>query len=104
MSQAGVAVGLSLVVEQSFLDLNVPAAAIAGTLILSVIALTTMILQIFGPVAASEGLRRAGEYPAGLTKPNDILGVEPTVSTNHPDQCFEEGTSEEAVDDDEENG
>lgn len=66
MSQAGVAVGLSLVVEQNFLTLGSAEAIFYGTLILNVIALTTMILQVFGPIAASEGLKRAGEYPKGL--------------------------------------
>ena len=66
MSQAGVAVGLSLVVEQEFLSIGNAEAIFYGTLILNVIALTTMILQVFGPVAASEGLRRAGEYPVDL--------------------------------------
>ena len=63
MSQAGIAVGLSLVVNQHFSGLGVEAAA-AGLLIVNVIALTTMILQLFGPIAASEGLIRAGEAPA----------------------------------------
>lgn len=62
MSQAGIAVGLSLVVNQHFSGLGVEAAA-AGLLIVNVIALTTMILQLFGPIAASEGLVRAGEAP-----------------------------------------
>lgn len=74
MSQAGVAVGLSLVVEQSFLTIGSAEAIFYGVLILNVIALTTMILQIFGPIAASEGLKRAGEYPRGLiTVPVDGL-------------------------------
>jgi Kef-type K+ transport system membrane component KefB len=63
MSQAGVAVGLSLVVERSFMQIGTQAATDFGILIINVIAVTTMILQIFGPIAASEGLRRAGEYP-----------------------------------------
>ena len=62
MSQAGIAVGLSLVVNQHFSGLGVEAAT-AGILIVNVIALTTMILQLFGPIAASEGLIRAGEAP-----------------------------------------
>ena len=66
MSQAGVAIGLSLVVEQSFLTIGSAEAVFYGVLILNVIALTTMILQIFGPIAASEGLKRAGEYPKDL--------------------------------------
>lgn len=66
MSQAGVAVGLSLVVEQSFLAIGTAEAIFYGVLILNVIALTTMVLQIFGPIAASEGLKRAGEHPEEL--------------------------------------
>ncbi len=66
MSQAGVAVGLSLVVEQNFLTIGSADAIFYGVLILNVIALTTIILQIFGPIAASEGLKRAGEYPEYL--------------------------------------
>ncbi|MHA1770082.1 MAG: cation:proton antiporter [Candidatus Thorarchaeota archaeon] len=60
MSQAGIAVGLSLVVENSF---GAGGAAEAGLLVLNVVIMTTMILQIIGPIAASEGLRRAGEFP-----------------------------------------
>ncbi len=60
MSQAGVAVGLSLIVEEKF---GAVGAIDAGILILDVVILTTMILQIIGPIAASEGLKRAGEFP-----------------------------------------
>ena len=66
MSQAGVAVGLSLVVERSFAQIGTQVAIDYGILIISVIALTTMALQVFGPIAASEGLKRAGEYPAEI--------------------------------------
>jgi Kef-type K+ transport system membrane component KefB len=63
MSQAGVAVGLTLVVERSFLALNNPEATAAGILILNVVALTTMVLQVVGPISAQIGLQRAGETP-----------------------------------------
>ncbi len=63
MSQAGVAVGLTLVVERSFLALNNPEATAAGILILNVVALTTMVLQVIGPISAQIGLQRAGETP-----------------------------------------
>ncbi|MBD3406077.1 MAG: hypothetical protein GF411_08135 [Candidatus Lokiarchaeota archaeon] len=66
MSQAGVAVGLSLVIEEAFLGIGTPEAQAAGVLILNIVALTTMILQVFGPISASEGLRKAGEYPEFL--------------------------------------
>ena len=71
-----VAVGLSLVVEQNFLSIGNAEAILYGTLILNVIALTTMILQVFGPVAASEGLRRAGEYPEELCEEDDLFKIE----------------------------
>ncbi|UCE10484.1 MAG: cation:proton antiporter [Candidatus Thorarchaeota archaeon] len=72
MSQAGVAVGLALVIEFELKAVGTPEAIFAGELILSVIILTTMILQIFGPVAASEGLRRAGESPDDLIHVVDL--------------------------------
>ena len=80
MSQAGVAVGLSLVVEQNFLSIGSAEAILYGTLILNVVALTTMVLQVFGPIAASIGLRKAGEYPSdiettsveGLYRPEEL--------------------------------
>ena len=92
MSQAGVAVGLSLVVEQNFLSIGGEAATY-GILILNVIALTTMILQVFGPVAASEGLRRAGEYPDDLCVDEDIITIESTSSHVNPN-CENETTNE----------
>ncbi len=79
MSQAGVAVGLSLIVEQNFMALGVPEAEYFGVLILNVVALTTMILQIFGPIAASEGLRRAGEFPEDLCEPGAEDGDSPSL-------------------------
>ncbi|MHA3963817.1 MAG: cation:proton antiporter [Candidatus Thorarchaeota archaeon SMTZ1-45] len=86
MSQAGVAVGLSLIVEQNFLSIGNAEAIFYGILILNVIALTTMILQVFGPIAASEGLRRAGEYPPDLCGPDDNYDIEAIVSSqNSPD-------------------
>jgi len=81
MSQAGVAVGLSLVVEQNFLSIGNAEAIFYGTLILNVIALTTMILQVFGPIAASEGLRRAGEYPEDLCSSDGLYDLEPSATT-----------------------
>lgn len=61
-SQAGVAVGLSLILEQNLFQLGIDEARVAGTLILSTIILATMILQIIGPISASRGLKGAGEF------------------------------------------
>ena len=84
MSQAGVAVGLSLVVNQRFSGLGVEAAT-AGILIVNVVALTTMILQLFGPIAASEGLCRAGEAPMRNGEfSEDISSLYQITATNAP--------------------
>jgi Kef-type K+ transport system membrane component KefB len=87
MSQAGIAVGLSLVVEQNFLSLGNAEALYYGVLILNVIALTTMILQIFGPIAASEGLRKAGEYPSDISHPNGLFSVDKSASQSKNLDC-----------------
>jgi Kef-type K+ transport system membrane component KefB len=85
MSQAGIAVGLALVIEYELKALGTPEAIFAGELILSVIILTTVILQIFGPLAASEGLKRAGESPDDLIHVVEIAPDEYTIETvNRP--------------------
>lgn len=80
MSQAGVAVGLALVAEYELKKIGLEAAAFAGEVILSVIILTTIVLQILGPIAANEALKRSGESTldsadnddeSGLTSPSD---------------------------------
>lgn len=89
MSQAGVAVGLSLVVEKSFLSLGIPEATAAGILIVNVVALTTMILQVFGPIAASKALSKAAEeydsiLPDSSTQSDDVV-LKRNASENTPD-------------------
>jgi Kef-type K+ transport system membrane component KefB len=95
MSQAGVAVGLSLVIERNLIGLGQPDAVFYGVLILNVIVLTTMILQVFGPIAASEGLKRAGEYPEDAFAPRDellfgtSLRLDPRTENSNPDNMSE---------------
>ncbi len=79
MSQAGVAVGLSLIVEEKF---GAVGAVQTGLLILNVVIITTMLLQIIGPIAASEGLRRAGEYPPDLEETASLEICPPAVDSN----------------------
>ncbi len=95
MSQAGVAVGLSLVIEQNLIGLGQAEAIYFGVLILNVIVVTTMILQIFGPIAANEGLKRAGEFPEDAFAPHDevlfgtSLRLEPRTENGNPDNMSE---------------
>jgi Kef-type K+ transport system membrane component KefB len=103
MSQAGVAVGLTLVVERSFLALNNPEATAAGILILNVVALTTMILQVIGPLSADFGLKRAGECPEDLGKipivtPPDKGPRLPAFDSANPVIIDEEKEQEDDVD------
>ncbi len=64
LSQAGVALGLSVIIETQFAPLG-GEAALFGTIILSVVAISTMFLEIVGPIAAKWGLARAGEVGNG---------------------------------------
>jgi Kef-type K+ transport system membrane component KefB len=95
MSQAGVAVGLSLIIEQNLIGLGQPDAFAYGVLILNVIVLTTMILQVFGPIAADVGLKRAGEFPADECISQDELlfgnapRLEPRTEDSNPDKMSE---------------
>ncbi len=64
LSQAGVALGLSVIIETEFVALG-GEAAIFGTIILSVVAISTMILEVVGPIAAKWALAHAGEVGNG---------------------------------------
>ncbi|MFW9909493.1 MAG: cation:proton antiporter [Candidatus Thorarchaeota archaeon] len=64
LSQAGVALGLSVLIEHEFAILG-GEAAVFGTIILSVVALSTIFLEIVGPIAAKWALTQAGEVGNG---------------------------------------
>lgn len=66
MCQAGVALGLSFVIEKEFIGLGGD-AAIAGTMILSVVGLSTIILELIGPLVVKWGLKQAGELQQNET-------------------------------------
>jgi hypothetical protein len=66
MCQAGVALGLSFIIEEQFIALGGPAAD-AGIIILSVVGLSTMVLELIGPLVVKWGLRQAGELGNGET-------------------------------------
>ncbi len=61
LSQAGVAIGLALLVKQELGQ--IPGAEMLGIQILSTITATSIIFEIIGPVAAKYALHKAGEIP-----------------------------------------
>jgi Kef-type K+ transport system membrane component KefB len=63
LCQAGVALGLSFIIEETFVALGGD-AEIMGMLILGVVAISTMILEMIGPMAVKMSLKAAGELPA----------------------------------------
>jgi hypothetical protein len=63
LCQAGVALGLSFIIEETFLAHPLVQAQTIGLLILGVVALSTMILEMVGPMAVKVSLRSAGELP-----------------------------------------
>ena len=62
LCQAGVALGLSFIIEETFVALGGD-AEIMGMLILGVVAISTMILEMIGPMAVKMSLKAAGELP-----------------------------------------
>ena len=62
LCQAGVALGLSFIIEETFVALGGEAQTM-GVLILGVVAVSTMVLEMIGPMAVKMSLRSAGELP-----------------------------------------
>ena len=67
LSQAGVAIGLSLIVKHEFdqlhAEFNVPHAASIGAIVLTTITATCIFFEIVGPVLTKIALKKAGEIP-----------------------------------------
>lgn len=76
LCQAGVALGLSFLVEEALVSLGGEAANI-GVLILGVVAVSTIVLEAVGPVAVKHSLRQAGELPEGeeYLEPHEITTI-----------------------------
>ncbi|MGY5852080.1 MAG: cation:proton antiporter [Candidatus Thorarchaeota archaeon] len=77
LCQAGVALGLSFIIEENFVALGGD-AAVMGTLILGVVAVSTMVLELVGPMSVKRGLSGAGELPSeiGVFEPSEITLVD----------------------------
>jgi Kef-type K+ transport system membrane component KefB len=74
--QAGVALGLSFLVEETLVSLGGEAASM-GALILGVVAVSTIVLEAVGPIAVKHSLRQAGELPEGevYLEPHEITTI-----------------------------
>jgi len=62
LSQAGVAIGLSLIVKQEFTPLGAWGASI-GTAVITTVTATSIVFEIVGPILTKIGLQKAGEIP-----------------------------------------
>jgi len=60
LSQAGVAIGLALIVKHDFSDLGAWGARI-GTMVITTVTATSVIFEIVGPILTKIGLKKAGE-------------------------------------------
>ena len=67
LSQAGVAIGLSLIVKHEFTQLdaeyNLPHALSIGSSVLATITATCIFFEIIGPILTKVALKKAGEIP-----------------------------------------
>ena len=61
LSQAGVAIGLSMIVLNDFNDLGTPEASSIATIVITTITATCIIFEIVGPIGAKYALTKAGE-------------------------------------------
>lgn len=90
MCQAGVALGLSYIVESRFVPLGGEAASV-GLLILSVVGVSTIVLEILGPIAVKWGLTRAGEIGEDgvCIIPTVYEDESPLLAEKSSDECAE---------------
>jgi Kef-type K+ transport system membrane component KefB len=88
LCQAGVALGLSFIIEETFVALGGD-AEIMGMLILGVVALSTMVLEIVGPMAVKMSLKAAGELPKDhvIFEPHEVILRD--IADNHPASSLE---------------
>jgi Kef-type K+ transport system membrane component KefB len=67
LSQAGVAIGLSLIAKYEFAQLdaqyNLPQASTIGSAVLTTITTTCVFFEIIGPILTKFALKKAGEIP-----------------------------------------
>ena len=67
LSQAGVAIGLSLIVKHEFAllnaEFNIPHALKIGTTVLTTVTATCIFFEIIGPILTKIALSKAGEIP-----------------------------------------
>ena len=63
LSQAGVAIGLSLLVSQEFSSIDSPQAQAIAASVVTTITATCIIFEIVGPITARIALKNAGEIP-----------------------------------------
>jgi len=67
LSQAGVAIGLSLIVKHDFAQLdakyNIPHAMTIGAVVLTTVTATCIFFEIIGPILTKIALTKAGEIP-----------------------------------------
>lgn len=61
LSQAGVAIGLSLIIAQDFAEIGTPLADRIASMVITTIAATCVIFEIVGPLLAKRALKKAGE-------------------------------------------
>jgi hypothetical protein len=98
LCQAGVALGLSFIIEETFVALGGD-AQIMGMLILGVVALSTMVLEMVGPLAVKMSLRAAGELPEDhdAFAPHEITLLD--IADNNPNSQLDINETSNDTDD-----
>ncbi len=61
LSQAGVAIGLSLIVQQELIEINSDHAQMIGKSVIVIVTATSVVFEIIGPIMTRYALKKAGE-------------------------------------------
>ena len=64
LSQAGVAIGLSLIIKHEFSGLGSAHADVIGSSVITTITATCIFFEIIGPILTKIALEKAGEIPS----------------------------------------
>ena len=66
LSQAGVAIGLALIVKNELTTIDTAHSLLIGSSVIVTITATSIFFEILGPILTKVALKKAGEIPADM--------------------------------------
>ncbi len=94
LSQAGVALGLGIIIETRFVAIG-GEAAVMGMIILNVVAISTIFLEFIGPIAAKWSLNKAGEITLQKDHIKAVIPIDEGITTEQEGHTQESKNKQE---------